>query len=263
MGSGWNSETDMLELYPDHEKFLKQIADPADFRVSKLSYGYKFSLTSRGFGGYAVRTVKKTDAAYHSLRADAVGYIKVLIDDMHDELGLGKPASPSPPTRLVPNISKTGPFWVDNELVKKESAEKIQPKPKNKLECPDHHNLLVPAEEGVLKCPIPGCKKRMRRKSKESQDESPQVDKLTAANLLLEELRNAPREDPYLGSDSYGRLPVNDRPVRVRYKNNRWYLLQQTDGGEVAIDVTNAYKKYESFHGGGSKDNSYRLHLEW
>lgn len=168
MGSGWNNSKNTLEIDDAGLELLKTSAAPCDLQVSKNSFDYKISLRAPG-GNFAFRKIHLYD---RDLMSDPIFYIDKLIHSMKKEIGSS--AYPAPPVQAAPPV-ETPYQRMTEDRKKREFTEVAQRKPVQKVECPEHHNFLVPAEEGVLQCPIPGCKRKMRKKAKEEVRENPDV----------------------------------------------------------------------------------------
>jgi hypothetical protein len=259
----WDPITNVTKFSGTQLGELHALASPFEFQITKLNRSILFAIRMEG-AGYAKREV---DFQTMGRESDHLLLARNFINDMKRELGFGKQKTMVPP-------------------VKKEFTGTVQPK-RVVPECPDHHNLLVPdtLDKDVARCPIAGCKKSIRRKKKETPpttvvdyggvlgvDPKPEKDSrgsfkgVTPNQYALDEFINL---DELLSEKKRiaDNLPkyVNHNPISVHYKNGRWYLSQKSFSDptrEVIIDITKAYKKYESLHG-SAPEGDHSLHLEW
>lgn len=143
----WDKIRWKLTLDEDELARINEIAEPFSFGITKNSFGLMAHLKHETYG-YAKRPLHEVEL---SSAKDPVGIIIKDVKSMRKELG----------HEYV-------------EPVKVEKVPKVSTKQAPKRpECPDHKNILVHDGPDVLKCPIEGCSKRMRRKKKDPEEALP------------------------------------------------------------------------------------------
>lgn len=259
----WDNKRNTLLLTATELEEIEQVALPFAFRCTKNSFNYVLAIKHDSYG-YA----KREYGLFHvGLTKDAVGTIINTIKDMKAELGYREAQGPSPS------------FVIEDEIP--DSTRAAKPVLKHP-QCPEHGNLLFPIEEGVFQCPVPLCKRRLRKKA-DTEASKPEV--LAVADpesdnplKMFDDL--PPDEKQKVIEDSINRQiadqqsknvdapqvtscgfhPNDERPVYV-VKGDRSYLVQKSKHGDVWIDLTSLAPKWEIFQDkSGLKDSTINIY---
>lgn len=147
------------------------------------------------------------------------------------------------------------------------------------LTCPDHGNEMVPGEPGVLKCPIDGCSREARKKTNGAAFKRagvtvppPNAAVKDAAELTVESATAASdtvlpnvialtppaseekvwptlagkKDQGFNGQGALREYEPNNNTVQFCIgTGGRMFLVQETSGGCVYIDVTTAGPDYQ------------------
>jgi hypothetical protein len=232
----------------DDPNFFGQFAHyvlPLKFRATCLIDGYEVSL--KGPEGYAKRKIGNADLI---VAGDPTHVFMEAIEDMKRELGVGHRAKVAADQTLIDKEEAA------QLLVQAVADLKAEPKPKM-LTCPEHGNVMEPAEEGALRCPIQGCSRVARKKTKVMLGNKPAEDVVNEINANLgENLLNPDLLPPLRSRTTMEALPpgksgqgFNGQGARQEYLANekipelvrdghRLFLRQQTDSGYVYIDLS-------------------------
>lgn len=233
---------------------LQRIARPYTLVFNEDMTGVQLGLKSAS--GYYTRrdiTVQELHGA-NMTGGGLLGLLANKVQEMKDE----QEAGPSPSWPLFAQLDEVAEFKfpvAPDPFRKKEKPVPVKPT-RVRPECPEHKNFLVPDKEwpkDVLRCPVMGCTKAVRRKSAEKKDSAPSKETLEKAAEVSKEI--ASEEKTAKSSTAIGHgthtiaYPVNDALPEFRIENIggdvRMYLVQETPQGTIAvIDVTSCGPDY-------------------
>lgn len=157
---------------------LQLYADPFTFSMETTPTEHILSI-KKTQSGYATRRI----ARYGSNEADTEKIIRSLIANMKGELG----------------------WWPGREEEKELPVTASMGKGevhKRQLSCPEHGDILVPGSPGVLKCPIEGCHRVARKKTRSSSPEVPVIEKAEDIKVPVPDPVMPPWPDPPLAEPS-------------------------------------------------------------